>query len=247
MFALGLLLSIGIGLSLGLLGGGGSILTVPLLHYVLGVPAHDAISASLIVVGLTSAAALLPHARAGRVQWQYGLVLGGASMLGAYGGGRLNAFLPARLLIVAFALLMIAAGITMLVRGRRPLRAPTRPDLATFLAIGLGVGVLTGILGAGGGFIIVPALVIAGGLAMREAVGTSLLVIAMNAFAALAGTASHAHVDAGIVAPVAGLAVLGCVGGVRFGRHLSANQLQRGFAGFVIVTGLVIAVYELVI
>lgn len=245
MFALGLLLSTGIGLSLGLLGGGGSILTVPVLHYVLGVPAHDAIAGSLLVVAATSAVALVPHARAGRVQWRHGLVLGPASMLGAYAGGRVNALVPARLLIAAFALVMIVAGAAMLARARRPLRA--RPDAApgTLLAIGLGVGALTGTLGAGGGFLIVPALVLAGGLAMRDAVGTSLLVIAMSSLAALAGTASHAHIAADVVGPVAALALLGCAGGVWLGRRLSAVQLQQGFAGFVIVFGLAMSLHEL--
>ena len=115
------------------------------------------------------------------------------------------------------------------------------------LAEGLVVGFVTGLVGAGGGFVVVPALALLGGLPMPVAVGTSLIVIAMNSFAALAGTAAHAHIAAGVVGPVAVLAVFGCIAGVRLGRHLSAHQLQRGFAGFVIVTGLAIAIYELVV
>src|SRR5690606_24093384 len=151
-------------------------------HYVFAVAAHDAIAMSLIVVGATSLVALVPHARAGRVRWKLGLAFGSASMAAAYAGGRLGALLPGAVLIAAFGALMIAAGAAMLLRARGGLPACNTKDirLSRVLAIGVAVGLSTGTLGAGGGFVIVPALTLLGGLAIREAVGTSLLVIAMN-------------------------------------------------------------------
>jgi hypothetical protein len=253
VFALGLFLSIAIGLSLGLLGGGGSILAVPVIHYVFHAEPHAAIAMSLVVVGVTSTAALIPQIRAGHVQWKAGAAFGAASMAGAFAGGRIGAQLPAPVLIPAFALVMLAAGIAMLVRSRT---APTpRPagaiigaiDVPRVLAMGLGVGLVTGTLGAGGGFAIVPALTLGGGLAMHEAVGTSLLVITMNSFAGLAGAASHAHgsLDGGIVAAVTCAAVAGSIAGARLGRRLSAHHLQQTFGWFVIAVGVFILVREL--
>lgn len=247
MFALGLILSLAIGVSLGLLGGGGSILTVPVLHYALGLGVHEAIAGSLVVVAVTSSIAVIPHARSGRVQWRTGLVFGAASMATAFAGGRLGARLPGGVLIAAFALVMVAAGAAMLLRSRRgPQLSVSRPvDLPRVVAVGLGVGLVTGILGAGGGFVIVPALTLLGGLTMCDAVGTSLLVIAMNALAGLAGGALHTHSDAPTVAAVTGLAVIGSLAGARIGRHMGAHQLQRGFGTFVLAVAVAILLGEL--
>ena len=247
MLAVGLILSLAIGLSLGLLGGGGSILTVPVLHYALGLGVHDAIGASLLVVGVTSSVALVPHARAGHVRWRIGLAFGAASMATAFAGGRLGALLPGTLLIVGFALVMVAAGIAMLLRAwaSHPVRAGKHIQLPRILAVGLGVGLVTGVLGAGGGFVIMPALTLLGGLAVREAVATSLLVIAMNAFAGVAGSAAHVGLDGGIVAAVTALAIAGSLVGARIGRRLPAHQLQRTFGWFVIVVAVVMLLREL--
>ncbi len=247
MVALGLVLSLAIGVSLGLFGGGGSILTVPVLHYVFSVAAHDAIAMSLIVVGATSLVALVPHARAGRVRWKLGLAFGSASMAAAYAGGRLGALLPGAVLIAAFGALMIAAGAAMLLRARCSLPTCNAKDirLSRVLAIGVAVGLSTGTLGAGGGFVIVPALTLLGGLAIREAVGTSLLVIAMNTAAGLAGTATHANIDVPITIAVTAIAVAGCVVGARLGRRLAVQHLQRAFGWFVIIVGLLALVREL--
>ncbi|HVK82933.1 MAG TPA: sulfite exporter TauE/SafE family protein [Kofleriaceae bacterium] len=246
MFVLGLFLAIAIGLSLGLLGGGGSILTVPVFHYVLGAPAHDAITASLVVVGVTSTLALAPHARAGRVRWQTGLVLGASSMAAAYLGGRVSSALPEVALMVAFATLMLVAGVAMLRRTGVPVAVTAIPSVERVLAIGLAVGLLTGVLGVGGGFLIVPALVLIGGLEVRDAVGTSLLVIVLNTLGALAGTAAHTQLEASVLVPITGVAAFGSLLGVHLGRRLSTHQLQRGFGGFVIVMGAAILTFELV-
>ncbi len=248
MFTVGLVLSLAIGLSLGLLGGGGSILTVPVLHYIFAIDAHDAIAMSLVIVALTSLFALIPHARTRTVQWRIGLVFGAASMVSAFAGARVGARLPSAVLVVAFAALMLAVGIVMVVRARRGATSPPVPRAASLeriLATGVGVGLLTGVLGAGGGFIIVPALALVGGLAIRQAVATSLLVIAMNSIAALAGTAGHATLDVHVLVPVAAIAMAGSMLGMRLGRPLSAHQLQRWFGAFIVIIGGAILLREL--
>ncbi|MEY4581640.1 MAG: hypothetical protein RL701_6343, partial [Pseudomonadota bacterium] len=186
------LLAVLVGVSLGIMGGGGSILTVPILRYVLGMEAHRAIAVSIIVVGTTSLAALVSHAKRGRVRWRVGLVFGLAGMVGAYAAGRNTHFIPGVVLLRGFALMMLATAFAML-RKREPVTAP-QPAVADksvplFKVIyqGVAVGAVTGLLGAGGGFVIVPALLLLTKLPIDEAVGTSLLVIAMNTVAGFLG------------------------------------------------------------
>ena len=232
-----LLLAVAVGVSLGLLGGGGSILAVPLLVYVAGLDSKEAIATSLLVVGVTSLAALVPHARAGRVRWRTGLVFGAAAMVGAYAGGRLAAFIPGTVLLIAFSLMMLATAVAM-IRGRR--EAEEREGgmrVGLVLAEGGVVGLVTGMVGAGGGFLVVPALVLLGGLPMSIAVGTSLLVIAMKSFAGLGGYLASVHIDWGLAAAVTGAAVVGSLlGGTLTGR-IPADTLRRGFGWFVVVMG----------
>lgn len=241
--ALGLVLCLGIGISLGLLGGGGSILTVPVLHYVFGYSAHDAVAMSLVVVGITSAISVIPYARSGLVQWRDGLVFGSTSMIAAFLGARIGAALPGDALLVAFAVLMLAAGVMMVLRSQSPARVVvTKVHPQRLLAIGAGVGLLTGILGAGGGFIIVPALTLVGGMSMRKAVGTSLFLIALNSLAGLSGAVAHAHLDATLTIAVTLLAVIGSLVGVRLSHRLSVRSLQRSFAVLVMTVAAFILV-----
>ncbi len=232
-----LLLAVAVGVSLGLLGGGGSILAVPLLVYVAGLESRAAIATSLFVVGVTSLAALLPHARAGRVRWRTGLVFGAAAMVGAYVGGRLAAFIPGTVLLIAFSLMMLAAAVSM-IRGRREVKEyEGGMRVGLIVAEGSVVGLVTGMVGAGGGFLVVPALVLLGGLPMSAAVGTSLLVIAMKSFAGLGGYLASVQIDWGLAAAVTAAAVVGSlVGGTLTGR-VPADTLRRGFGWFVVVMG----------
>ncbi len=166
-------LAVFVGVALGLLGGGGSILTVPLLAYVGGMDAKQAIATSLLVVGVTSVVGAISHARAGRVQWRTGLIFGGAGMVGAYAGGVLARFIPGTVLLIGFAVMMIATAVAML-RGRRTVDASGtghRLPVPKIVAEGLVVGLVTGLVGAGGGFLVVPALALLGGLPMPIAVG----------------------------------------------------------------------------
>ncbi len=235
MLVLAAILSLFIGLSLGLLGGGGSILTLPILVYVLHVEPKTAIAMSLFVVGVTSASGVIAHARAGRVRVRTGLIFGLAGMAGAFAGGRVAQFIPATALLVAFALVMLTAAAAMM-RGRRASSAapPREPSLARSLAIGVSVGVVAGLVGAGGGFLIVPALALFAGLAMPEAVGTSLLVIALQSFAGFAGHAGHVQLDWMLTAVITGAAIVGGLAGARLARHVSPDALRRGFAWLVL-------------
>ncbi len=235
MFALALLLSTLIGVALGLLGGGGSILTTPILIYALGVEPKAAIATSLLVVGVTSVAAVIQHARAGNVEWRTGLVFGGAGMVGAYAGGFVAAWIPATVLMALFGAMMLATALAMF-RGRKDQGPTGGPGQALWkiLAEGLVVGVVTGLVGAGGGFLVVPALALLGGLPMKKAVGTSLLVIALKSFAGFAGHASHVRIDFELAALVSAAAVLGSFAGSRIASIVPADALRRGFAVFVL-------------
>ncbi|MFC8848465.1 MULTISPECIES: sulfite exporter TauE/SafE family protein [unclassified Micromonospora] len=240
-------LAVLIGVSLGLLGGGGSILAVPLLVYVADLPAKEAIATSLLVVGATSAVGVLPHARAHRVRWRTGLVFGLAGMTGAYAGGRLAAFIPAAVLLTGFALMMLATAVAML-RGRRgSVGKPVPHELPVLRVIldGVVVGLVTGLVGAGGGFLVVPALALLGGLPMPVAVGTSLVVIAMKSFAGLAGYLSSVSIDWGLAAAVTAAAVAGSLAGGRLAGRIPEDVLRKAFGWFVVVMGVFVLAQQL--
>ncbi|HEX5524340.1 MAG TPA: sulfite exporter TauE/SafE family protein [Pedococcus sp.] len=246
MTAAVVLLAVLVGLSLGLLGGGGSILTVPLLVYVAGLQTREAIATSLLVVGVTSSVAAISHARAGRVQWRTGLWFGAAGMVGAYAGGRLGEHLPDGLLLTAFAAMMTATAVAM-IRGRRAPQKPTDTPLPVgrVLLHGGAVGLTTGIIGAGGGFLIVPALTLLGGLSMPVAVGTSLLVIAMNSAAGLGGHLPSVDLDWGLAAMVTAAGVGGSLVGGRLAGRISPDRLRRAFGWAVLAMAAVVFVEEL--
>lgn len=239
MIALTIGLAILVGVALGLLGGGGSILMVPLLAYVGGMEAKAAIAASLLVVGSTSAVAAVSHARAGRVRWRIGLIFGAAGMAGAYLGGSAARFVPGNVLLIGFAVVMIAAAIAML--RRRPCGAdcsdlPTRAlPLIRILAIGSVVGLVSGLVGAGGGFLLVPALTLLAGLPMPVAVGTSLVVIAMQSAAGFLGHLGAAHIDWPMAAAVTVAAILGSLAGGRLTSRIDAGELRALFGWFVLL------------
>jgi uncharacterized membrane protein YfcA len=237
---LALALSSLIGLALGLLGGGGSILTVPILVYGLGLEAKPAIATSLLVVGVTSSAALISHARRGLVDFRTGISFGAAGMVGAFAGGRLASFVPGSILLLGFAAMMLATAIAML-RSRDEASASgasskgaTKLPVARVVVHGSVVGIVTGLIGAGGGFLIVPALVLLGGMPMRAAVATSLLVIAMKSLAGFAGYAGHVDVDWQLAALVSAAAIVGSIAGSLLSARIPQQTLKRAFAWFVI-------------
>jgi len=243
------LLSAAVGLSLGLLGGGGSILAVPVLIYAAGVSPSDAVGMSLALVGATSAVASVAHRRSGQVDLRTALVFGGAGMAAAFGGAQLTHRVPERALLLMFAGLMLVVGAMMALRRRArcdarelpPAAPPRSPSTARTVAAGAGVGALTGFLGVGGGFLIVPALVGFAGLSMRRAVGTSLVVIALNSAAGFLGHIGRGDLHLMQTLLFTAVSVVGALVGEQLACRVSADQLRRGFAAFVVVVGLVVA------
>lgn len=235
MFYAGLILSALIGLSLGLIGGGGSILTVPILVYFLGVEAHEAVGMSLAIVGATSLFGSYLHWRRGSVDFSSGLLFGISGVFGAFLGSPLTHLVSPEALLLIFGALMLVVAISMLWRNRHRGQETLREANKTKAILsGFGVGVLTGFLGVGGGFLIVPALVLFGGLAMKEAIGTSLLVIFLNCVAGLIGHASQSSFDWSLTLLVMILAVGGTILGTALSHRLAAHRLQKMFAVLVL-------------
>jgi len=231
---LALTLAVAIGLALGLMGGGGAIITVPVLVYVAHVSPGQAVGMSLAVVGVTSLVGALLKARQGFIHGRAALWFSGTGIIGALAGAQLTPLVPPRVLLVLFALLMIAVALAMLLRKEELLEPftecrPWRCGLA-----GLAVGVLTGFLGVGGGFLLVPAMVLFARLPLKVAVGTSLAVIAVNSFAGLAGHWRHMEFNWPLTGGFLTAALLGMGMGLPLAAHLPVRKLSRAFAWFVL-------------
>ncbi len=235
MIPLELILGFGIGLSLGLLGGGGSILTVPALVYLVGQTPQAAVATSLAIVGANSAMGAFFHRAQGTLDWKVALTFGGAGILVSYLSGHLASRLSPAALLVAFALLMLIIGIVLLIRHANEAEETYSPKpLMLVLASGAGVGLLTGVLGVGGGFLVVPALVMLVGLPVQMAVGTSLVVIAMNSLAGFLGHIGNGSFDLILTLIFAGAGLAGTFAGAKLSQRISSSKLQKAFAWFVI-------------
>ena len=236
-----------IGLSLGALGAGGSILTVPILVYAMGVPVQGATGTSLAIVGLNAATGALDHLRRGRSLLRTGAAFGASGVLGAFAGVWLNHQLRGDLIMVLFSLLMIAAALSMF---RRRTSGPSTVSFqercealscARLVLVGIGVGFLTGFFGVGGGFLIVPALVLVLGLPMHLAVGTSLVAISLNAVWGILGNLQLGTLDWTLTLLFAAGGVLGVLTGGKLAGRLPDRALRAAFG--VVVVGL--AMYTL--
>jgi uncharacterized protein len=250
MLALGLALAALIGLSLGLLGGGGSILTVPILVYVLGFAPKPAIAMSLPVVGTTSLVGALRHWRAGNVNLRVAFLFGVVAMVGSYLGARLGVLIRGAVQLALLAVVMLVAAVSMFRSSRRDeacddLTSPSRGTLALgpTILVGLGVGGLTGLVGIGGGFLIVPALVVLGKVPMKQAVGTSLLVIAMNSTSGFFGYLGKVSIDWQFLLLFTAVAVVGILAGTHLVQFVSQATLKRAFAVFLVLMGTLV-LYE---
>lgn len=251
IIAVALALAVLVGLSLGLLGGGGSILAVPIMSYVIGMEPQEAISSSLFVVGVASAVGVLSHARNHRVSWKIGAIFGAAGMAGAFLGGYLGGFVPGPVLMVLFALVMVATAGAM-IRGRKSPGANREPGVLgvempvlRVIIYGLLVGLVTGLVGAGGGFLIVPTLTLLVGLPMTIAAATSLLVITINSLAGLSGHLLNTSVDWPIVLFFTAGTVAGSLVGVRLADRIPERALRRGFGVFVLAIGALVLTQEI--
>ncbi len=235
-----------VGALLGLVGGGGSILAVPALVYGVGLPLAAAIPTSLVVVGASSAVAVLPRLRTG-VNWRLALIIGAAGTVTAYLGAMVNRLLDPKILLLAFAAIMVLAGVRMLMPSAAAGGACALPGgginwpscLPKAIATGAVVGFLTGLLGVGGGFLIVPALTLVLGLPMALTVGTSLVIIAINSAAGFAAHLGDLQIDWAVTAAFAVTAMAASVSAGRIGLSIPDKAIKRGFGTLV----LVIAVY----
>ncbi len=242
MLLAGFILAAFIGLSLGTLGGGGSTLTVPIFVYVMGFEAKRAIAMSFPVVGGTSLVGALSHWRHGNVRWRTALVFGVVAMAGAFGSAHLIAPLltgETQLLLLGAVMLIAAISMFRNAGGRQAPEsdAPRSLSLPLLMLTALGVGMLTGILGIGGGFLIVPALALLARVPIKEAVGTSLVIISMNTGSAYLGYVGKVDVPWNVVLVFTAIAILGIFAGTRLVHAATPAQLKRAFAIFLLAVG----------
>ena len=239
-----------VGLVLGLLGSGGSILTVPVLVYLVGEPEKLAIAESLGIVTLISFVGALPFVYRRQVSWRSVLLFGLPGMVGAYLGAYLSQFMPGALQLAIFAAVMLLAAVMMFRR-----QAPSKDEAGTraywkVMLDGLAVGVLTGIVGVGGGFLIVPALVLLGGLPMHLAIGTSLFIISVKSISGFVkyidvlGGVDSIHWD--LLFVFSAIGIVGSFVGGKMGAYVPQDKLKRGFAVFLVLMGVVILVQNVV-
>lgn len=245
MIVLELVLGLAVGAVMGGLGGGGSVLTVPLLVYALDLAPREATTASLLIVGTTAVVGAVGHTRTGTTDWRVGVLLAAAGVPGALVGSHLSGRLSPDALLLSFAaVLLLAAGLTL--RSAAPevpsggggtaVRTRARTSATTRLVLaGLGVGLLTGLLGVGGGFVVVPVLVVGLRMPMAPAVGTTLVVVAVNSFVALAARAGSEVFVWHVVVPFAAAAIVGSLVGQRLAGRLTGPALTRAFAGLLVV------------
>lgn len=239
-------LGLTVGLALGMLGGGGSVLAVPVLVYVLGQSVHEATTASLVVVTAGALAGGLGHAREGRVCWCHAGAFTAAALPGVVVGTALGDAVSANALVAAFAVIMLLAAVATWRKASRggaadqPPREPACPPLrlARDAAVGVLIGAMTGFFGVGGGFLIVPALATFLALPMRLAVGTSLAIITTTSLLGLAAhLAAGRGLDVAVTGAMTAACVLGALTGAALARRVPQRQLGRGFAGLVAAVG----------
>ena len=255
----GYIASLFIGISLGLIGGGGSILTVPVLVYLFAISPTIAISYSLFIVGFTSLVGAYNNYRKGLVNFKTVLLFGSSSITTVFIARKfIIPFLPdvffkigsfevhhALFVMVVFAILMVAASVSMIKNKKieAEQKAKSNPFLLVFY--GVLIGLVTGFLGAGGGFLLIPALVILMKLPMKEAIGTSLLIIALNSLIGFLGDIGRHHIDWMFISIVSVIAIAGIFIGGYFNQRVNANKLKKGFGWFVLVMGIYIIVKEI--
>ena len=251
--------SLFIGISLGLIGGGGSILTVPVLVYLFSIEPQMAISYSLFIVGVTSLAGAFKNYSRGLVNFKTVLLFGSSSITTVFATRKfIIPLLPdvffkigsltvthALFVMVVFAILMLAASISMIRNKKVAIEKTAKQQPFLLVIYGLMIGVVTGFLGAGGGFLLIPALVILMKLPMKEAIGTSLLIIALNSIIGFTGDIGHYSIDWKFLIIVTAIAIGGIIIGTYFNQKVNSVKLKKGFGWFVLVMGIYIIVKEI--
>ena len=239
---LGVALGLPVGIVLGLLGGGGSILAVPIFLYVFRFDFDPAVAMSLVVVGMSAFVGFLGHWRQGSVNLRVGLPFGAVAMVGAFVTARLSANVPDNVQLALFAMFAFTAAFVMLfdsLRAVKPDASPGgTPHFTPVLGVeAIGVGALTALIGAGGGFLIVPALVYLAGVPIRQAVGSSLLIITLNCLSGFAGYVGRAPIDWALVGVFTGVAAIGAVFGARLNRYVPQVRIKQAFALLILTLG----------
>lgn len=242
--ALGIALGLVVGVILGLLGGGGSILALPIFLYVFGVPTKPAVAMSLAVVGMSAFVGFLSHWRQGTVNLRVGLPFGAVAMVSAFLTARLSHVVPEEVQLALFAIFAFTAAFLMLRDSLRSLGAVEGDAtggavrFTPLIALeAFGVGALTAIIGAGGGFVIVPVLVLLARVPVRAAVGSSLFIITVNALSGFAGYIGRVAINWPLVVSFTGAAAVGAVLGTRLSRRMPQQRIKQSFALLIIVLG----------
>lgn len=257
----GYIASLFIGVSLGLIGGGGSILTLPVLVYLFSVSPTLAISYSLFIVGFTSLAGAVNNYRKGLVNMKTVLLFGSSSVTTVFIARKfIIPFLPdvffkigsfqvthAIFVMIVFAILMLAASISMIRSGEVYVRKTEKEKPFLLVIYGIMIGMVTGFLGAGGGFLLIPALVILMKLPMKQAIGTSLFIIALNSIIGFTGDIGRHPIDWKLLLVITSIAIGGIFIGGYFNQKVNGEKLKKGFGWFVLIMGIYIIVKELFI
>lgn len=244
--AAGLILSALIGISLGLIGGGGSIIIIPVLVYVLGVEAHNAVDMSLTIVGVTSMIGAALHSQRGAIKLKTGALFSATGTLSAYFSSRLTYLVSTATLFLVIATLMIFIAVMMLIKRKSnqdlPIQQANSQNKFKALLAGFIVGMLTGFLGIGGGFLVMPALVLFCGISMKDAVGTALLIVAIDCCAGLFGHLCYGGFDLRVTMLVTMVAIDGTLIGATLSHRISAAGLKKWFATLVMIVAIFLMV-----
>jgi uncharacterized membrane protein YfcA len=254
---IGHILAIAIGLSLGLIGGGGSILAVPILVYVMGLNSKIAIAMSLVIVGTVSIIGAIPHWRQGNINFKTAILFTPAAMMGAYLGAKVTAlpFITDTFQLICFGIIMVIASVFMIRKASQKTdtqnvglktsgksSAPKFPPWLAILFQALVVGVITGFVGVGGGFLIIPALVLWAGIPMKEAIGTSLVIIAANSTTGFLGYVTQVTIDWNLVISFIIAASAGIILGAYLTKYIDAKKLQKSFGYFVLAVAIFVLI-----
>jgi len=254
----GYIASLFIGVSLGLIGGGGSILTVPVLVYLFAISPTIAISYSLFIVGFTSLVGAFNYYRKGLVNFKTVLLFGSSSITTVFIARKfIIPFLPnvffrfgsfevthSLFVMVVFAILMLVASVSMIRSSKIVTEKQTNEKPWMLVIYGVLIGLVTGFLGAGGGFLLIPALVIFMKLPMKQAIGTSLLIIALNSLIGFLGDIGRHAIDWKFITTVSAIAIAGIFIGGYFNQKVNSDKLKKGFGWFVLLMGIYIIIHE---
>ena len=245
---LGYFLAVLIGLSLGLLGGGGSILTVPILVYALNIDAKTSIALSLAIVAVTSLIGVFGHIRNKNIDFKVAGIFTPSAMIGTFLGAKLSAYISGQVQLIAFSIIMLIAAIFMIKNNRKDeVSAPEKVEIENIklkyfmiIAEGLVVGIITGLVGVGGGFLIVPALVLMTGISMKRAIGTSLLIISLKSFSGFIGYIGIVEIPWLFLLKFTLFSGAGILVGRYLVKFISQKRLKSSFAIFLIFMGIYI-------